>query len=98
MATLPFVLLTCAALGAGKEPFHVVRDGETVTSLARYYYGSSWKAVYIAGRNQLESGQKLVGGTRLAIPTSWTYTVRRGDTLAKLAKKYLGPADRYTIL
>ena len=97
-STAAGILVACALVAAGKEPFHVVREGETVTGLARHYYGSSWKATYILGRNRIESGEKLAAGMRVVIPTSWTYTVRRGDTLAKIAKKYLGPMERYRVL
>ena len=95
-ALLGFSLV--AAPARAKEPVYTMRPGDTVERVARHYYGVAWKAVYILGRNHLAKSSDAVPGTKLVIPGSWTYTVHRGDTLARIAKKYLGDSDRFEVL
>lgn len=83
---------------SGKELTHTLRDGERIEQLARHYYGSGWKAAYILGRNKIGVAKDIQPGKRLVIPSSWIYKVRRGDSLARIAKRYLGSTDRYKIL
>ncbi len=97
-ATLLAGILFAAHPAAAKEVSHRLREGETIAGLARHYYGAGWKAVYILGRNGMGSAKEAKVGQRLYIPASWTYTVRRGDYPSKLAKRYLGGADRHEAL
>ncbi len=76
---------------------HRVLATETLEGIARRYYGSSWKYIYIKQHNGLAGGA-LRAGSSLVIPESWTYKVRSGDTLARIAKRYLNSADRYQVL
>ena len=68
---------------------HVVRKGETLSSIARRY-GTSVTALQAS--NSLGSSHRIVTGRRLKIPTttgaSSSYKVRAGDTLAQIAKLY----------
>lgn len=88
-------ILLWATTASAKEPVHSLRPGETVEMVARHYYGQNWKAVYILARNQLDQASEAKAGRRLAIPSSWIYKVRKGDTLSRLARKYLGDAERF---
>src|SRR5688500_17309098 len=83
-------LLLWAITANAKEPSHTLRTGESVEMVARHFYGHNWKAVYILSRNGLESGSDAKPGKRLTIPTTWFYKVRKGDTLSRIARKYLG--------
>ncbi len=74
---------------------HTVAAGETLESIAKQYYGSSWKSVYIAAKNGLEDGKPVPSGKRLAIPSCFVYRVRKGDSVGNIAKRYLGDDDRY---
>ncbi|MBI5509836.1 MAG: LysM peptidoglycan-binding domain-containing protein [Deltaproteobacteria bacterium] len=99
-ARLPIVvlaILAAAGLGRAAEITHKVGDNETLETVAKNYYGASWKAVYIQGRNGLTGKETLVG-RRVVIPGSWMYTVRRGDSLTNLAKKFMGDQARYTAI
>ncbi len=71
---------------------HVVRDGDTIASIAKLY-DVSVGTILVA--NNLSRGDKLTKGQVLTIlPFSGIeYTVKKGDTLAKIAKKYGAPAD-----
>ena len=82
----------------GKAPppsgktIHVVRRGETLASISRWY-GVSMKAIVKA--NSIKNPNRIYVGQRLVIPKktqpakqgSW-YTVRRGDTLSGIAWRY----------
>lgn len=95
--TRALVFLTVALLAspvAAKERRHRVRPGETASALAKHYYGAAWKGAYIVTRNGLDS-EALPEGKRIAIPASWTYTARRGDSYASIAKRMVGRAERY---
>ncbi|MEO0814111.1 MAG: LysM peptidoglycan-binding domain-containing protein, partial [Myxococcota bacterium] len=56
--------------------------------------GASWKGAYILTRNGL-SDDALPAGKRVVIPASWTYSAKRGDSYASIAKRMVGDADRY---
>ncbi|MBI3178374.1 MAG: LysM peptidoglycan-binding domain-containing protein [Deltaproteobacteria bacterium] len=91
---LAFGALWVAAPASAADIIHLAGADENVESIARIYYGSAWKAVYIAARNGLGTSDK-VAGKRLVIPASWLYKVKRGDSLAVLAQRHLGDGERY---
>jgi len=88
---------------------HRVRRGETLSTIARRY-GSSVNSIVRANnlrsRNRIRAGQRLkiptrgstVTASRAAVATgpaaSQTYSVRRGDSLWKLASRYGTTVDR----
>jgi LysM repeat protein len=95
-AVCAWALAAALAMPArASELTHVLVAGETLGSLASWYYGASWKSVYILTRNGIANDGDIAAGTRLVIPTSFTYRVRRGDSLADIAKRFLGDRDRY---
>jgi len=44
-------VLVTPALAAAAEHVHVVGEGQMLSTIARGYYGSAWKSVYIVARN-----------------------------------------------
>ncbi len=69
---------------------YIVRRGDTLSSIARKYGGISWQD--IAKFNGLKNPNLIIVGQKLKIPLKVIqpspYTVVRGDTLSKIAKKY----------
>jgi LysM repeat protein len=90
---LALAFLAQPALAQGKT--HVVRRGETLSSIAARY-GTTSKA--IATANGLRNPNYIYVGQRLTIPASGggggtaapggAYTVRRGDTLSSIARRH----------
>jgi nucleoid-associated protein YgaU len=50
--------------------FHVVRQGETLSSIAQQYYGSpnDWRKILMANEKTIKDANKIAPGTRLIIP------------------------------
>lgn len=50
--------------------FHVVKVGETLQSIARYYYGQSglWHRIYNKNRGIIANPEVLVPGITITIP------------------------------
>jgi LysM repeat protein len=90
-------LILCLTTGVHATEFkHRVRDGEQLEKIAKHYYGAAWKVAYLEARNATATSPKK--GTRIFIPSSWEYTVRRGDSFAAIAKRHLGGTHRYRAL
>lgn len=93
------IALMLVSSGAGAaELSHTLRAGESLETVARHYYGSPWKAAYIAARNGLARAEEAKVGKAYVIPETWLYKVRRGDSAATLAKRYLGEVERFRAL
>jgi len=82
---------------------HVVQPGEDARSLATHYYGDArqWQRIVDANPDLITQPDALTVGWRLVIPgvaspdgTS-VIIVARGDSLSKLAARYLGDGDRW---
>lgn len=91
---------------------HVVRSGETLTSISKLYYGTGnkWSRIHEANRSLIPNKDRLKVGMKLTIPgvagesvpeatvsnrnaaASGTqrHTVRRGESLRSIAKRYYG--------
>ena len=52
------------------EKFHIVRKNETLSDIARQYYGSAakWQKIYNANRDRLKNPDSVRPGTKLIIP------------------------------
>jgi LysM repeat protein len=92
-----FCLVFAALPARAAEVTHKAGDSETLESIAKNYYGATWKSVYIQAANGL-TGKDPIAGKKLVIPGSWSYVARRGDTVATIAKKRLGAEGRYTAI
>lgn len=95
---IAMVALLASTLAAAGEITHTFVAGDSLGTLASQYYGASWKSVYIAAKNGIANDHEATIGARLVIPTCFTYKVRRGDSVADIAKRYLGDRDRYKAL
>jgi LysM repeat protein len=93
-ATILLLLLFVAEPAQAQGQVHVVRQGETLYSIAARY-GTTSQA--LAGANGLANANLIYVGQRLTIPSSaagdassphGTYTVRRGDTLSSIAAQH----------
>ncbi|MBN1960658.1 MAG: LysM peptidoglycan-binding domain-containing protein [Deltaproteobacteria bacterium] len=73
-------------------------NNENLNSIASQYYGAAWKSVYILIKNSIDNESKIATGTRLSIPACYTYKIRRGDSVAEIAKRHLGDHERYKAL
>jgi hypothetical protein len=79
---------------------HTVQPGETLAALAEKYYGrlQHERILVAANHLDLQGGIRLMPGMRLEIPTTGYYMVKKGDTWAGLAQRFLGNADRSDVL
>ena len=61
---------TPGAMSGASGPVHVVRKEETLTSIARQYYGSGgkWRRIYDANRSVIPDPDRLSVGVSLTIP------------------------------
>lgn len=90
--------------------YHTVQAGETLSSLAKRYYGSESAADVIRNANAAIRNDRLREGMVLVLPESGrgseipspmqpaSYTVQRGDTLSGIARKFYGPDAGWRIL
>ena len=84
-----------------ERPFvHVVREGETLASIAERYYGDVRRESVLVTENGLNSqgGAAIVVGLRLHIPTVTYHRVVQGETWNVIAERYLGEARRAATL
>lgn len=83
-----------------------VKSGDTLWRISQQYLGSGSRYTEIMKLNDLKS-EIIYAGMKLKIPVSQNsepeaeetfreYTVKKGDTLWKIAKSKLGSGDRYT--
>ncbi|MBX3246485.1 MAG: LysM peptidoglycan-binding domain-containing protein [Myxococcales bacterium] len=79
---------------------HVVRDGETLASIAERYYGDPRREVVLVTENGLtaQGGSPIVVGLRLQIPHVAYHRVRPGETWPELATRFYGDPRRAFVL
>lgn len=78
--------------------YHALRPGETLADVAKAFYGDRDKAILLLQYNRIPDPKKILPGTKIAIPEIIQYTVKRGDTLATIAHRFLGDQRRYQVL
>lgn len=96
-------LLLAAAGGSARADGtfqHVVREGETLASIARLYYGDPKREGVLVAENGLGSlgGTNVTAGMRLVVPWTHYHRVREGETWATIAERYYGEASRAFVL
>jgi LysM repeat protein len=105
--TTALALLAAAATvpGRARATFtayvHVVREGETLASIAQRYYGDPRREAVLVAENGLETqgGAAIVVGMRLVVPTVGYHRVRAGETWAQIAQQHYGDIRRaYAII
>ncbi len=77
---------------------HTVKEGESLTGIAKRYYGSDERYIILSEYNNIPNPKKIEAGLKLAIPKSLKYKIKKGDSLALIAKKFLDNKDRYRLL
>lgn len=79
---------------------HQVRQGETLASLSRLYYGDVSKEAILVAANVLhaQASTSLLPGMRIVIPSVSYYRVETNDTWQRIAQRELGAASRAAYL
>ncbi|MFO0712077.1 MAG: LysM domain-containing protein [Sandaracinus sp.] len=79
---------------------HVVREGETLASIAQRYYGDPRRESVLVAENGLETqgGVPIVIGLRLVIPAVAYHRVGAGETWASIAERYYGASTRAFVI
>lgn len=86
-------------LGLKAEDFQVEVDGETVKVKGSAVNQEQREKIVLALGNVAGVGKvEEAIETAAAAPEAKFYTVKRGDSLSKIAKNYYERADRYTII
>jgi len=89
------VLLSVAEVAAGPalagEVTHIVKPGETLSSIARLYgvdVSALARANNILNPNHIYIGQRLIIPAKPTTPPAGVYVVKAGDTLYSIARYY----------
>lgn len=94
---LVFLLLVCdrARAQSSTVHVHVVREGETLASIAERYYGDARREKVLVMENGLHlDGATISIGMRLSLPTVAYHRVAEGETWNIIAARYFGTARR----
>ncbi|MGB0680525.1 MAG: LysM peptidoglycan-binding domain-containing protein [Polyangiales bacterium] len=94
------VAQTSAASAQAVLYSHVVRNGETLASIARRYYQRPPRESVLAAENGLmaHGGAAIITGMRLVLPVVSYHQTTEGDTWSKLATRYYGDPHRAFVL
>ena len=87
-------LLLVMAIPCQAVTYHTIRKGESLAMVAKHYYGNASKAILLIAYNEVAEPRHIKPGQRIAIPQITTYRVRKGDTLALIAKRYLNDVNK----
>jgi LysM repeat protein len=102
-ATFVVAALLIARVAAADEAadsvIYKVKPGDTIDLVAAEFYGDHvHTGVFIVDENKWKTFHKLNPGERIRVPITREITTAKGDTLAALATKYLGDANRATYI
>ena len=75
---------------------HVVREGETLASIAQSYYGDPRRETVLVAENGLtaQGGAPIRVGQRLTVPFVTYHEVQEGESWPELARRFYGDARR----
>ncbi len=95
LALSPWVLASSARADFPSY-VHVVREGETLASIAQRYYGDPRREAVLVAENGLEAegGAAIVVGVRLVIPHVGYHRVVLGESWASIAEEHYGSSSR----
>ena len=82
------ISLSAGTLGVASLRTHTVRGGESVSSIAKRYYGN-YELTKLLLQYNGKPDSVIQPGEKLKIPFCEVHRVRGGDTLSKLAQRYL---------
>lgn len=94
MRAMSWMLLLLALPAAAGETLHTVAPGESISSIARRYYGD-FSHTNLLLRFNGRHGTDLHPGERLRIPFCVDHRVARGDNGSTLAERFLGRASAW---
>ncbi len=77
---------------------HVVRESESLASIAQLYYGDPQKERILVAENSLENAHGIQVGMLLLIPWTQYYRVAQGDSWFGLAEAFYGKSHRSFVL
>lgn len=77
---------------------HTVKEGESLTGIAKKYYGSDDRYIILAEYNNLPNPKRIDVGHKITIPKSLKYRIKKGDQIALITKRFLDNKDRYAVL
>jgi len=77
-----------------KPLIHRLKKRETLAILAQQYYGDYQKYIYLETRNRVIDPKRIRPGRDIAIPLITYHQIEIGDSLSKLARKYLNDARK----
>jgi LysM repeat protein len=101
LAQLAVTLLLVAAASAipavGAERWHTVAFGDSVSAIAKEYYGD-YELADLLLRFNGRRDPRIRPGDRLRIPYCSVHVVRPGDTGSKLAQRYLGRSSAWAAI
>lgn len=102
IASFALCLLGAAssARADGASYMHMVRDGETLASIAQRYYGDPRRESVLVAENGLttQGGAPIVVGLRLDIPVVLYHRARAGETWTQLAERFYGDSRRTSVI
>ncbi len=92
--TVMIALLLTLATPCQAAIYHTLKRGENLAIVARHYYGDPAKAIFLIEYNGIRDPRAINPGRRIVIPAVKMHRVRRGDTLALIAKRYLNDTEK----
>lgn len=74
------------------------KSEETLSHIALIHYGEPRKYIYLVAANGLSDPNRIPRGKVLRVPTVWKYRVKKGDSLASIARRFLKDSERADFL
>ncbi|MBW2056569.1 MAG: LysM peptidoglycan-binding domain-containing protein [Deltaproteobacteria bacterium] len=77
---------------------HRVRKGETLSLIAKKYLNDPGKSRGLAKLNGIKDPRNLTAGMNILLPVEIPHTVRRGESLSKIAQRYYGDTAAFDLI